>query len=69
MNTSTKLKPGQILVEIVFGVEGSSLYIGNGEIGERVSGNKPWGGGRTTHAFQVDVEELVRLAKRYGLKL
>jgi len=65
MKSQEKLKAGHVLIEVVSGVEGPSMYIGNGGIGERVAGQKPWGGGRTTHTFQVDAEELIRLAKRY----
>lgn len=53
-------------VEVVSGVEGPSLYVGDGSTGERVAGPKPWGGGRTTHKFRVRAEDLIRLAKQYG---
>lgn len=64
---SQKIKPGYVLVEVVQGVEGPSLSIGDNDTGERVAGPKPWGGGRTIHSFQVAAKDLVRLAKEYGV--
>ncbi len=55
-----------VCVEVVSGVEGPSLYVGNGSTGERVAGPKPWGGGRTIHKFKVTADDLIRLAKQYG---
>lgn len=63
---SQKIKPGHVLVEVVQGVEGPSLSIGDNDTGERVAGPKPWGGGRTIHSFQVAAKDLVRLAKEYA---
>lgn len=61
----SELKPGYVLVEVVAGVEGPSLSIGDHGSGERVAGPKPWGGGRTTHTFQVKASDLRRLADEY----
>lgn len=61
-----KIKPGHVLVEIVQGVEGPSLSIGDNDTGERVAGPKPWGGGHTIHCFQVAAKDLIRLAKEYA---
>ncbi len=63
---SQKIKPGHVLVEVVEGVEGPSLSIGDNDTGERVAGPKPWGGGRTSHCFQVSAKDLIRLAKEYA---
>lgn len=63
---SQKIKPGHVLVEVVQGVEGPSLSIGDNDTGERVAGPKPWGGGRTIHCFQVAAKDLIRLAKEYA---
>lgn len=63
---SQKIKPGHVLVEVVEGVEGPSLSIGDNDTGERVAGPKPWGGGRTSHCFQVAAKDLIRLAKEYA---
>ncbi len=63
---SQKIKPGHVLVEVVEGVEGPSLSIGDNDTGERVAGPKPWGGGRTIHCFQVSANDLIRLAKEYA---
>ncbi|BCD88016.1 hypothetical protein PSm6_44230 [Pseudomonas solani] len=53
---------GTAIVEVVNGVEGPSLYIGNEDGGYRLAGPKPWGGGRTIHKFTVKLDELVREA-------
>ncbi len=53
---------GQCVIEVVSGQEGPSLYIGDGGISHRLSGNKPWAGGKTLHLFTVDIAELVREA-------
>ncbi len=62
---STDIKLGHVLIEVISGVEGPSLYISDGSIGERVAGPKPWGGGRTIHSFQVKAADLRRLADAY----
>lgn len=53
---------GNCCFEVISGREGPSLYIGDGTIGHRLAGNKPWGGGRTLHTFKVDIAGLVREA-------
>ena len=62
---------GTAIVEVVNGVEGPSLYIGDEDGGYRLAGPKPWGGGRTIHKFTVKLNELVReamdLAKGEGV--
>ncbi|MDU9398089.1 Lar family restriction alleviation protein [Pseudomonas sp. zfem003] len=62
---------GTAIVEVVKGVEGPSLYIGDGDTGYRLAGPKPWGGGKTIHKFKVKLNELVReamdLAKGEGV--
>ncbi|MBW1249016.1 hypothetical protein I7860_20265 [Pseudomonas tolaasii] len=63
-----KLREGHVLVEVVSGVEGPSLSIGDFDTGERVAGPKPWGGGRTIHKFQVKAADLIRLANEYEAK-
>lgn len=63
---SQKIKPGHVLVEVVHGIEGPSLSIGDNDTGERVAGPKPWGGGRTVNCFQVAAKDLIRLAKEYA---
>ena len=42
-------------VEIVSGVEGPCIVIGD----RRVAGPKPWGGGRATHKWKVNSEDLI----------
>jgi hypothetical protein len=56
------LKPGECLIEIISGVEGPSVYIGDNSSGHRLSGPKPWGGGKTLHRFKVNIDELMREA-------
>lgn len=60
------VKPGRMLVEVISGAEGACLSFGDGTLGERVAGPKPWGGGRTIHRFKVCAADFVRLAREYG---
>ncbi|WP_257819802.1 hypothetical protein [Burkholderia glumae] len=59
---SDKLKDGHVWIDVVAGREGPSLNIGDDNGGYRLSGPKPWGGGRTVHRFMVRLDELVREA-------
>ena len=54
-----------VQIEIVSGVEGKCLSIGNTQTSFRLAGPKPWGGGRTLHSFKVDYDELIAKAKEY----
>lgn len=56
------LKPNHVWIEVVAGVEGPHLSIGDDDCGERVAGPKAWGGGRTIHRFQVSTAKLRELA-------
>lgn len=58
-------KPGYVFIDVVSGVEGPCLTIGDQDTSERVAGPKPWGGGSTTHRFEVSAEVLRRLAVEY----
>lgn len=58
-----KVKDNRVIIEVVAGVEGPSLYIGDDCSGHRLAGPKPWGGGQTIHSFKVDPEELMRELK------
>lgn len=60
------MKKGQAIIDVVGGVEGPSLYIGDENGGHRLAGPKPWGGGKTIHKFVVDVAELLEEASRFG---
>lgn len=62
------MKKGQAIIEVVNGVEGPSLYIGDENSGHRLAGPKPWGGGRTVFKFVVDVAELQEEAARFEKK-
>ena len=59
------MKKGKVFIEVVGGVEGPSLYIGDEDGGHRLAGPKPWGGGQTIHKFTVDVDELMEEAARF----
>lgn len=50
----------KILFEVVEGVEGHCLYMGDESGGHRLAGPKPWGGGEVVNLFEVDVTELKR---------
>lgn len=52
-----------VIIDIVNGVEGPSLYIGDEDSGHRLAGPKPWGGGSTVFSFKVDPEELMKELK------
>lgn len=54
------LNPGYVLIEVIDGPEGPCLCIGDGEVGYRLAGPKPWGGGLTINRFQVRIAELKR---------
>src|SRR5690625_2294680 len=53
----------KIIIEVVEGVEGSSLSVGNKKGGERVAGSKPWGGGTVIHSFECNADELINAIK------
>lgn len=57
---------GFVFIEVVSGVEGPSLYVGNKNSGYRISGPKPWGGGRTLHQFRVNADELRKQLDEYA---
>lgn len=59
-----KLKENQCFVEVVSGVEGPCVYIGDEDGGHRLAGPKPWGGGPAIHRFRVDIDELITEAKK-----
>lgn len=46
-----------IVVEVVSGVEGPSLYIND----YRVAGPKPWGGGKIIHRFMVERKDVEKV--------
>lgn len=59
----------KIGISVVDGVAGPSLSIdhldecGNPDVGTRIAGPKPWGGGSITHSFTVDIRELLSAIK------
>lgn len=59
------MNKGCVLIEVVSGCEGHSLSIGDESSGTRIAGPKPWGGGRTIHSFEVDIERLLSVVKEY----
>lgn len=60
---TTKCPRGYVDFEIIEGVEGACLSIthGNG-VGHRLAGPKPWGGGKVSRRFRVNIDELMREA-------
>jgi len=68
MAMSTDLSDGYVWIEVISGVEGPSLYVCNENMGHRLAGPKPWGGGRVIHRFKVRVSELVKEATAYGIR-
>ena len=56
-----------LIFEVVNGVEGPSLNIGDGTTGFRLSGPKAWGGGTVIHSFKVDINELLEQVKFYAI--
>lgn len=59
-------KPGHVYIDLGSGVEGPYLSIGDHRGGYRLAGPKPWGGGTTTHRFEVRLSELREQLERYG---
>lgn len=47
------------LIQVIEGVEGLCLSIGDRRGGTRIAGPKPWGGGRTIHSFKVSIDTLI----------
>lgn len=46
-------------VELISGVEGPCLAIMGKSRGQRISGPKPWGGGKTIYQFTVSAQEII----------
>lgn len=44
------------LFEVIRGVEGDCLVLGDENSGDRIAGPKPWGGGQVVKQFRVDEE-------------
>ena len=59
---------GFVLLEVVHGCEGPSLYVGDEDSGYRISGPKPWGGGDVIHSFRVNADELRKQLDEYSPK-
>jgi len=69
MSKKKEVKDNRVVIDVVNGVEGPSLYIGDENSGHRLAGPKPWGGGATVFSFKVDPEELMReLKSLMGIK-
>lgn len=66
MSKEKKLDKGFCLIELVDGVEGPHISIGDHSTGFRLAGPKAWGGGQVRHSFVVNCEELIKYAKEYG---
>jgi len=58
---------GKVFIDVEKGVHGGySLYVGDKDSGHRIAGNKPFGGSYTIHRFEIDANELIEIAKKYG---
>lgn len=51
-------RAGYVFVDVVSGVEGPCLTIGDHSSATRVAGPKPWGGGKTMHRFEIKASEI-----------
>jgi len=51
-------KDGHIFLDIVSGVEGGCICLGDETGGRRVAGTKPWGGGTITRRHQISITDL-----------
>jgi hypothetical protein len=47
-------KSKEVILMVVAGVEGPSLYLDN----RRIAGPKPWGGGKAVYTFHVPVKDI-----------
>lgn len=56
---------GHVFIDIVEGVEGPCVCIGDNSTGVRVAGPKPWGGGRTSRRFTASLENLKAAIEGY----
>ncbi len=54
------MKKETAIFQVINGIEGPSLYVGDENSGHRLAGPKPWGGGKTAHKFIVHIAELRR---------
>lgn len=55
-----------MVVEVISGVEGPCLSVGTGEVGQRIAGPKPWGGGTVEYSFKVGKKELLDAVKEFA---
>lgn len=55
-----KLDKGFLFIELIDGVEGQCLSIGDGKTGTRVAGSKPWGGGEIINRWRVNGKSLIK---------
>lgn len=51
-------KEGHVFLDIVSGVEGGCVCLGDETGGRRVAGPKPWGGGAITRRHQISIADL-----------
>lgn len=56
---------GCVFIDIVEGVEGPCVCIGDDSTSLRVAGPKPWGGGRTSRRFTATLENLKAAIESY----
>jgi hypothetical protein len=58
-------KPGHVFIDIVAGVEGGCLTIGDESSSTRIAGPKPWAGGTITQRFSVAISDLRKAVQEY----
>ena len=53
----------KISIDVVSGPEGVALYVND----YRMTGPKPWGGGRVLHSFMVEADEVKQIIDKQKL--
>lgn len=52
--------PPSVRFEVIGGPEGACLAVFTGDLGERIAGPKPWGGGKTLYSWSVPVADVLK---------
>lgn len=56
-------KAGHIFLDIVSGVGGGCICLGDETGGRRIAGPKPWGGGTITHRHEISISDVESVIK------
>ena len=54
-NNDTELKPDEVRIDIIKGVEGLAIYIND----YRICGPKPWGGGEIVKTWKSKLDDVL----------